>query len=239
MSERKKSIFFDFILIILVNSAFAFLFIKMNLFERIYHFPRDYESIQLDEVFFLLFTLLISLMYVFFRRWRDRMTYSLIAQDLASKDPLTKLLSRRTLESCLATEWERYLRYHEDFCIILFDLDDFSDINDNLGYLEGDRILINVADMVGSNTRKTDHLARWGEEEFIILCPACKSEQATVVAEKLRSNLYRTLKDGVELSASFAVVQSDKTASLEELMKRAHFSLHKAKGRGKNCVVSS
>ncbi|MCP4323548.1 MAG: GGDEF domain-containing protein, partial [Alteromonadales bacterium] len=137
-----------------------------------------------------------------------------------------------------ATEWDRFLRYHEDFCIVLFDLDDFSDINDNLGHVEGDRILIDVAEMVGSNTRKTDYVARWGEEEFIILCPVCKSEQATIIAEKLRSNLYRTLKDGVELSASFAVAQSDKTASLEELMKRVHLALHKAKGRGKNCVVS-
>ncbi len=92
--------------------------------------------------------------------------------------------------------------------------------------------------MLNSNTRKTDNVARWGEEEFLILCPVCKGEQGIILAEKLRSTLYRTLKDGIELSASFAVVQSNKLTSLEDLMKRTQLALHKAKGRGKNCVVS-
>jgi diguanylate cyclase (GGDEF)-like protein len=104
--------------------------------------------------------------------------------------------------------------------VVLFDIDDFSATNENLGYVEGDRVLIEAATMLLNTTCKTDFCARWGEEAFMILCPVCKSEQATLLAEKLRSNLYRTLKDGVELSASFAVAQSDKTTSLEELMKR-------------------
>jgi len=238
MSDCKKSIIFDFILIVLTNIALVFLFINIDLFESFYHFSREYESVQLDELFPLVFVLLISVIYFLSRRLHESSACSKLAEQQSSKDPLTKLLSRRTLESNLATEWERFLRYHEDFCIVLFDLDDFSDINDNLGHVEGDRILIEVANMLGNNTRKTDYVARWGEEEFLILCPVCKSEQATILAEKLRSNLYRTLKDGIEFSASFAVAQSDKTGSLEELMKRVHFSLHKAKGRGKNCVVS-
>jgi diguanylate cyclase (GGDEF)-like protein len=172
----------------------------------------------LDELFPL--TLLISLVFFVLRRWRDSICFSQMAEQKASKYSLTKLVNWRTLESTLGTEWDLLLRYNEDFCVVLFDIDDFSATNENLGYVEGDRVLIEAATMWLNTTCKTDFCARWGEEAFMILCPVCKSEQATLLAEKLRSNLYRTLKDGVELSASFAVAQSDKTTSLEELMKR-------------------
>ena len=239
MAVHKKSTIFDLVLITIVNVAVAIIAIKMDLLERFYHFSRDYEALQLDELIFIGLVLLISAIYFITRRWRESLNLSELNELKASKDPLTKLLNRRTLERSLSAEWDRFLRYHDDFCIVLFDIDDFSLINESLGYVEGDRVLIEVANMLVSNTRKTDFCARWGEEEFLILCPVCKSEQAMVLAEKLRATLYRTLKDGVELSASFSVAQSNKSTSLEELMKRVHFSLHKAKHRGKNCVVSS
>ena len=238
MSLHKKTIFFELIFIILINVVLMFLFIKMDLFERIHHFSRQYESVQLDELIFLCITLLFSVIYLVCRLWRKSITYARLTKDTASKDLLTKLLNRRTLEHTLATEWDRYSRYHEDFCLVLFDIDDFSDINEGLGYLEGDRVLTDIANTLSQNTRKTDSVARWGEEEFLILCPVCKNEQAVILAEKLRSQVYRTLKDGVELSASFAVVQSKPTQSLEDLIKRADYALNKAKKRGKNCVVS-
>ncbi|WP_169337474.1 GGDEF domain-containing protein [Psychromonas hadalis] len=216
----------------------AFFFIKTDLFEQFYHFSREYESIQLDELFPLAFMLLMSVVYFLSRRLHECATYRSIVEQQASQDPLTKLFNRRTLERKLEAEWDRFLRYHEDFCVMIFDIDDFKVINDTLGYVRGDRVLIEIAEMLINNTRKTDFCARWGEEEFLILCPVCKDGQALILAEKLRSTLYRTLQDGVELSASFAVVQSDNSTSLEELMKRVHFGLHKAKKRGKNCVVS-
>lgn len=236
--QRKKKILFDLVLILLINAICAVIFAKFDLFERFYHFSREYESIQLDELFPLGFVVMISIIYFSFRRWHESSTYSLIVEEQTYKDSLTKLFNRRTLESKLAAEWDRFSRYHEDFCVVLFDIDDFSDVNDNLGYVEGDRVLTEVAQMLSENTRKTDFCARWGEEEFLILCPVCKSEQAVILAEKLRAGVYRTLKDGVELSASFAVVQSDSTESLEALMKRLDWTLHKAKKRGKNCVVN-
>lgn len=238
MPLRKKTILIEFIAIILANAAIIFLFIDMQLSNRLHSFSRFYEWLSLDLMILLSFLLLMNIIYLLIRLWRNSVAYANTTKQFASKDLLTRLHNRRTLEHTLATEWDRYLRYHEDFCLVLFDVDDFSDINDNLGHVEGDRVLMDVANMLKENTRKTDSIARWGEEEFLILCPVCKSEQAAILAEKLRALLYRTLKDGVELSASFAVVQSNPTQSLDDLMKRLDFTLHKAKQRGKNCVVT-
>lgn len=238
MFPSKKTMIIELLFIILINAVLLFLFIKMDLFERFYLFSREYEQWQLDELVVLSFTLLISFIYILVRLWRKSIVYARSTKEAASKDLLTKLLNRRTLEFSIATEWDRYSRYHEDFCLVLFDIDDFGEINDALGHLEGDRVLTDIASIVSQNTRKTDAVARWGEEEFLILCPVCKNEQALLLAEKLRAKIYRTLKDGIELSASFAVVQSNPTQSLDDIIKRTDLALNKAKKRGKNCVVS-
>lgn len=238
MPSRKKALLIELMVIIFFNIAIFVLFIEMDLFTRIYDFFQSNVSFKLAEVLLLSILILISLLYISARLWRKSVVQARLSKDLASKDLLTQLLNRRALENALAAEWERYLRYHEDFCLVLFDVDDFSDINENLGHMEGDRVLQDIAQKVSLNTRKTDAVARWGEEEFLILCPVCKAEEAAILADKLRALIYRTLRDGIELSASFSVVQSNPTQSLDELMKRADFTLHKAKQRGKNCVLT-
>lgn len=238
MFQLKKSIIFDIIVLFLVHIILIFAFIEVDVVERFYHLLREYKQIPLNYFLPFLFSFSLCVICIFLRRRKNASKLSL-TEELTAKDPLTKLLNRHTLRRNLVSEWHRFQRYHEDFCIVLFDIDDFSNINDSLGYIEGDRILMDIADMLKNNTRKTDYVARWGEEEFMILCPVCKAEQAAMLAEKLRSSIYRILKDGVELSASFSIVQSSSNRSLEELIKRVHLGLHKAKGRGKNCVVNA
>jgi diguanylate cyclase (GGDEF)-like protein len=238
MSSNKKTIFIEFMFILLLNASIIFLFFEMQLAIRLDEFSNMHEWLSLDILLLFSFLLLINIIYLLVRIWRKTVAYANSTKQFASKDLLTRLHNRRTLEHTLAVEWDRYLRYHEDFCLVLFDIDDFSDINDNLGYVEGDRVIMDIANMLRTNTRKTDSVARWGEEEFLILCPVCKTEQGAILAEKLRALVYRTLKDGVELSASFAVVQSNPTQSLDDVMKRLELTLHKAKQRGKNCVVT-
>lgn len=239
MSVRKKSVLFDLLFIVLLNVVLAFLSVKLNIFEPFFRSLNqfDHELVQLEQLIIIVFLFMLSVLYFVLRRWWESHQYALHVEQNALKDPLTKLLNRRAIERTMIIERDRFLRYKEDFSIVLFDIDDFNEINTNLGNLEGDRILMDISKMLRKNTRKTDFTARWGEEEFLVLCPVCKSEQAALLAEKLRAALYQTLKDGVELSASFAVVQSDKAESLDALLKRADFILYKAKQRGKNCVV--
>lgn len=238
MSVPKKSVLFDLLLIIILNVVLAFSAVKLNVFEPFFQSVNAFrhEVLPLEQLIFIVFLFMLSVIYFVLRRWWESSQHLLNVEQNALNDPLTKLFNRRAIEHSLLTEWERFLRYHQDFSIVLFDIDGFNEINKNLGNLEGDRILIDVSKMLRKNTRKTDFIARWGEEEFLILCPVCKRDQAGILAEKLRAALYRTLKDGVELSASFAVAQSDDTESLEALLKRTDFTLSKAKQRGKNCV---
>lgn len=227
------------VLIVLFNALFWLYFRDRDLFELLHEYARAHQEYQLEQYIPLILTLMVSFLYFSIRRWRDSVKFAAFAERRVSKDSLTKLYNRRTLESKLLLEWQRFIRYKEPFCLIMLDIDDFKVINDTFGNSEGDRILIEISEKLGNNTRKTDFCARWGGAEFLILCPVSELEAITALAERLRSDIYRLLKDGVELSASLGVSQSDAKKSLEQLIKEVDFSLYKAKKIGGNCVVSS
>ncbi|WP_019616440.1 GGDEF domain-containing protein [Psychromonas ossibalaenae] len=236
--RHKKNLVSDIILLLLLNVLFWLSFGKMELFELLYEYSRSHEELELDEFIPLTFVLMLSFMYFAIRRWIDSVKFAAFAEQQASTDSLTELLNRRAIEYKLASEWHRFIRYKEPFCLVILDIDDFKKINDNFGHLKGDEILKEVAEKLDANTRKTDFCARWGGEEFLILCPVSELAQAIVLAEKLRINIHRAVKGRIELSASLGVSQADPNTSLQDVIKRADLALYKAKLKGKNCVSS-
>ncbi|WP_051303316.1 GGDEF domain-containing protein [Psychromonas aquimarina] len=236
--RHRKNLITDIILLLLLNILAWLLFAEVELFELLYEFSRSHEDLQIDEFIPLTFVLMISFMYFAIRRWIDSVKFAAFAEEQASTDPLTELLNRRAIEYKLSSEWHRFTRYKEPFCLVILDIDDFKTINDNFGHQKGDEVLKDIAEKLEFNTRKTDYCARWGGEEFLILCPVSELAQAIILAEKLRANIGTVLKEGIELSASFGVSQADPDTTLEDLIKRADLALYKAKLKGKNCVVS-
>ncbi|MCG6201023.1 GGDEF domain-containing protein [Psychromonas antarctica] len=237
--QRKKKLVFDIVLILLLNAFFWIFLRERDLLEQLNLFVRNHPHYHLEQAIPLVFTALLSLLYFVIRRWREGMSLANSAAQRISTDALTKLYNRRALESKLSIEWERFIRYKAPFCLMMLDIDDFKVINTQLGNQEGDRIIINIAEILLNNTRKTDFCARWGGTEFLILCPVSELQAISVLAERLRGDIYRLLKGGVELSVSLGVAQADPKKSLEGLIKSTDLALHKAKKTGGNCVLSS
>src|SRR5262249_7450216 len=89
----------------------------------------------------------------------------------STTDPLTGLYNRRKLNRELAMEMLRAQRYQTPLSLVLFDVDHFKAVNDQYGHLAGDAVLIELSRFVGLHIRKSDTLARWGGEEFMVLTP--------------------------------------------------------------------
>jgi diguanylate cyclase (GGDEF)-like protein len=104
----------------------------------------------------------------------------------ADYDPLTKIYNRVKFNEVFPLAIDRALGFNEIFSLILFDIDHFKNINDTLGHNIGDKVLFELARMVNMNIRKTDILARWGGEEFIVLAKHATGKQAKKIAEELR-----------------------------------------------------
>lgn len=77
-------------------------------------------------------------------------------------------------------------RYSSELSLIIFDLDRFKEINDRFGHITGDSVLVHVAQIMSSNTRRVDLVSRYGGEEFSIILPETSLENAAAIAEKIR-----------------------------------------------------
>ncbi|MCG8427161.1 MAG: GGDEF domain-containing protein [Chromatiales bacterium] len=177
-------------------------------------------------------------------RWKSNEDYIAISQDLdrASRtDALTGVANRRDMQERLETEYATFKRHGHAFSIIMADLDHFKHINDRYGHALGDQLLISVSQLFSKGVRRQDLVARWGGEEFLILLPQTKFDQAMVVAEKLRTTVFdmdlSESKVDQPISASFGVQCICRVDNLPDLIVEADRMLYEAKRRGRNKVV--
>lgn len=150
-------------------------------------------------------------------------------------DPLTGLSNRRTLDKQIK-EWEK----NKLPCsIILLDIDYFKRINDTYGHTVGDNVLKFLADHIQKATRKQDICCRIGGEEFVILLPYAKANEAFQLAERLRKNIEQKSSPCGEIVTISAGVASypNSVSDISQLIEKADQSLYEAKKRGRNCTI--
>ena len=172
------------------------------------------------------------------KRLRDELRR---VREEANVDPLTGLRNRRSFERTLQEFFRDFKRYRYPFSLIMLDLDGFKNINDTYGHLVGDKVLKEVGNILKSYLRAKDVPARTGGEEFAVLLPGIRKEDALKVAERLRRVIENHFIDAegkkVNVTASFGVVEAeDKFGSPEDMLKEADRKLYEAKRKGKNRV---
>ncbi|WP_322998516.1 diguanylate cyclase [Castellaniella sp.] len=164
-------------------------------------------------------------------------------RELTLHDPLTGLLNRRGLDESLEQVLDQSGR--EDSCAVLavFDLDHFKRVNDEYGHDVGDHVLKWVAEVLGNLLRrKSDVLARFGGEEFVVLLPGATLDDAAVLIRRVLEHVRLhsvDLEDGrrlsLTLSAGAAAWQPGDTA--QSLFRRADACLYRAKDTGRDRLV--
>ena len=156
---------------------------------------------------------------------------------IATVDQLTGIYNRHKFEELFALESERSRRFSQPLSLILIDIDHFKSVNDTHGHDIGDAVLVQLAATVQENIRKIDVFARWGGEEFLLLCPSTDRDNVLEFAEKLRAAVEKTTFPVVgKITISMGVSLFDPQESLSELFKRADQGLYYAKEHGRNQV---
>ena len=145
---------------------------------------------------------------------------------MALLDPLTGLFNRRYIEQRLEDEIARSQRHGRPLSVIMFDLDEFKQVNDTYGHSAGDALLKAFAERLSRATRGSDASARYGGDEFLVVLPECKPENVQAVLKRLDgigANIDgRNLT--VALSAGWAELLPGETA--KELLARADAELY-------------
>ncbi|MEJ6001574.1 GGDEF domain-containing protein [Paucibacter soli] len=161
--------------------------------------------------------------------------------ELATTDPLTGLMNRRSMSAQLARESARTQRRQEPLSFVVLDLDRFKTVNDRYGHLAGDMVLRRLGGLITEGVREVDLACRWGGEEFLIALPGTDAQAAGAVAERIRQGLQAQaieIEPGLSLpvTASFGVACLRPAESVDGAIGRADKALYRAKAAGRNRV---
>ena len=157
---------------------------------------------------------------------------------LAMTDDLTGLWNRRQAFQRGEEEIRRAQRSGDPLSLLLIDLDRFKSVNDTMGHVRGDGVLIDTARILSASIREVDLVARWGGEEFLVLAPATSAEDAELLAERVRRAVETESRDP-NVTVSIGLASWTAGDTLADLVQRADTALYAAKDSGRNTVRSA
>jgi diguanylate cyclase (GGDEF)-like protein len=156
----------------------------------------------------------------------------------AAIDYLTGLYNRATFDTKLSEEIARAQCHLTPLTVILVDIDHFKYVNDAYGHEIGDLVLRDIASILTQHARQNDLVARWGGEEFVVLCPNTDAIGASQLAQTLRTNIEQHVFHKVgHKTASFGVADYQIDMDQQTLFNHADAALYQAKETGRNQVV--
>ena len=164
---------------------------------------------------------------------------------LATRDSLTGLLNRRAWYQKLEKTLSDKKKIDEPVALALLDIDHFKKINDSFGHQIGDKVLARVAEIIGSNLRDTDLLARWGGEEFSIAFPGLDQNSSKKILDRIRKQIAGSVisldsgsvEVAVRISGGLAEASAQKGLyEIDELILHADQALYRAKELGRNRI---
>lgn len=202
--------------------------------------------LKLNAAISIIISLLIftsSSTIAFYALCKKNIKYVVHLKELSSTDMLTELYNRSYLEPFLEKEIETARRKNQKVSVIMVDMDHFKEINDTYGHNVGDQVLTIFAQVVLKCIRKSDVIARYGGDEFIVVLPNTDTDTAGVIAERIRCDVENTCIppiDNVEIPpircsvgiSTYPIFCDSKSA----LIKTSDAALYMAKRSGRNCI---
>ncbi|HUI93476.1 MAG TPA: GGDEF domain-containing protein [Chitinivibrionales bacterium] len=159
---------------------------------------------------------------------------------LSVHDGLTGLFNHSSCFQKMDAELKRFTRYHTPASLLMIDIDNFKEINDRLGHQAGDNVLVSLGKIIREEVREPDICCRYGGDEFSVVMPLTNSDEAGILAERLRERIAHSQFDGSSLTVSIGVASyGDDTRTSQKLLQKADTALYEAKRGGKNRVVVS
>ncbi|HUV51292.1 MAG TPA: diguanylate cyclase [Anaerolineae bacterium] len=163
-------------------------------------------------------------------------------EELAITDELTQLYNSRYFFRQLDTETYRCKRYKHPLSLLFLDVDNFKKYNDTHGHIQGDKVLTRLGRIIKSCLRTMDSAYRYGGEEFTVILPETKCEEAFIVATRIKK-LMETEKfipvpgNIVNLTISIGVTRYHPDERISSFVERADKAMYIAKQKGKNQVA--
>jgi diguanylate cyclase (GGDEF)-like protein len=156
---------------------------------------------------------------------------------MSVRDPLTNMFNRHFMQDRAEQEKQVSQRKNLPVCLLIIDIDFFKVVNDQFGHSVGDTVLLELAKLICGTIREMDVAARWGGEEFIVLCPKTTLGEAIYLAKRLKNQIRQYDFTGVgHMTCSFGVAEYIVPESFVDWFDRTDKALYAAKSEGRNCI---
>ncbi len=199
----------------------------------------------LPQLFFGFVSLIVLFnIYAFQQRWvlrntREELVRQLIrseaAEQLAMVDSLTGAFNRRYLEAVLPKEVGRAERRESSLCLVMTDVDGFKSVNTRFGHVVGDRILVEVAQLLKDNLRVSDSIIRYGGDEFLVLMGDTDEREAQFVVDRIQERVDRwndaSLIPSYEMALTCGLALYTKGADINQVLEAAEQRMYQQKLR--------
>jgi diguanylate cyclase (GGDEF)-like protein len=199
---------------------------KVDIFGKIYYFSASASKVLREKNHYSIVLTDIT----------EQENYKKELEHLSVTDSLTGIGNRRYFHQKIEEEIQRAKRYKHSLSLVMFDIDFFKQVNDKHGHSVGDEVLIEYTKLIASLLREGDLLSRIGGEEFMIILPHARRDEAEKIAEKLRAKV-EFCQTILPITMSFGVVEYIVGEDIEYIFKRVDDALYKAKNSGRNLVV--
>ena len=203
------------------------------------NFLHTFNASMLFLIFTIFCVVFTTILYNFIGEIKNE---NVTLNDEASHDPLTGLNNRRLLDIEMDKKLHLFATNNIHFSILMCDIDDFKKVNDTYGHDEGDKVLIDVSNIIKDCTRPGDFLCRWGGEEFLIILMNASIKEASQVAYRIKGAVelhkFQLENTDINCTITIGVASSEHGLDKESMYELADARLYKGKQTGKNKVVS-
>jgi len=189
------------------------------------------------HLFLILLLILTSIATTMREKFKSALIRAEILNKWAITDMLTGLANRRAAELFIKKQISLTSRHGRPFWIISADLDGFKQVNDSYGHAAGDKVLAEVGRILSQTVRKSDLVARWGGEEFLVVATDTTDNGAKMLAERCRSAIADEPVAGVRITATLGVSEFRPGDTLENVLAKADSMLYTGKNTGRNRVI--
>ncbi len=177
------------------------------------------------------------------QRTQELKNETLKAKQLARTDPLTGLNNRRAFTEISKLVSKQSVRYSHPYCVLMIDIDHFKNVNDRYGHSTGDVVIRRIGSAIREGFRSTDIVGRIGGEEFSVILPETRLENATHIAEKLRINIECLVlyveNEKIKTTVSIGIAEYEcNNDTIDIITKHADRALYKAKESGRNQLMA-
>lgn len=198
------------------------------------------------HAFYGIFYMTAGLFAYYIIKYMKRADETLVKmREAANHDFLTKLYNPRSFDRLFRSTADEAEQNNTSFALLVLDIDHFKRVNDRYGHLNGDVVLVQIAQLLGETIRKTDFCARKGGEEFAAILTPCTMDEAIDIAERVRKRIEEhlfVLEEGQEIALTVSIgVSGFPQLPADVLFYEADQALYRAKETGRNriCVADA